>query len=102
MQLGDLAGAGVAEFARQWILLSRRKPYDPGRPGEHRLIMNYGGSAGHCGVLAIDVREGELQPGGPPRTWEVTCSPLQEAQQADQGGVKAAGPGQGNAKLLAA
>jgi hypothetical protein len=81
MQLDDLAFAGLPEFARAWVLLSRRKEYDPARPGEHDLIMNYGGCAGHSGVRAVRVSEGELQPDFTGRRWEVTVRPLEEAGQ---------------------
>jgi hypothetical protein len=55
--LEDLTQAGFGEFARQWILVNRRGKYDPAA-GLHQLTLNYGGSAGHSGLLTVDIQEG--------------------------------------------
>src|SRR5262249_31049260 len=78
MTLQDLTGAGVAEFSRQWILVNSRTPYDPARPGRHDLIVSYGGSAGHGGLLAVSVDEGELKKDFSGRKWDVAVRTLQE------------------------
>jgi hypothetical protein len=56
LDLDDLSQAGFAEWARQWLLLSRRSPYVAGR---HELYLTVGGSAGHNGVWEVDINEGD-------------------------------------------
>ena len=73
LSLTDLSWAGFAEWARQWFLLSHRKPY---RDGLAQLFLNAGGSAGHNNLLQLDVDEGIT-----PRTWDVTAKTNREATQ---------------------
>lgn len=75
-ELDDLAWSGFPEFARQWLLLSRREDYVPGT-GEHELWMSIGGSAGHSSLWAVDVSEGVS---GMPRRWEVMLSSPSEVR----------------------
>lgn len=57
MTLNDLAFAGVAEFARQWVLVGRAAEYQPGS-GVHDLSLSIGGSAGHSSRWSVRVDEG--------------------------------------------
>jgi hypothetical protein len=66
--LDDIAWSGFAEFSAQWLLLARRRRYDPDT-GHHELWFSAGGRAGHHGLCALDVDEGF--PGVPQdRTWK--------------------------------
>lgn len=55
LELEDISGAGKAEFFRQWILISRRKRWEPDQP--HELWLSIGGSAGHACLLGVSIDE---------------------------------------------
>jgi hypothetical protein len=84
MQLEDLAFAGSQEFARQWLLINRRKLFSPGQETTcHQLLVNYGGSAGHNGTFALDVDEGRIAADFGGRTWQVEVLSPEDAKQRD-------------------
>ena len=58
MVLGDLYGAGMAEYFRGWFLVNRMVAYDPNQRGHHDLILDHGDCAGGAGRLRIHVDEG--------------------------------------------
>lgn len=77
--LEELSQSGAAEWARQWILLQRRVPYQG--DGQHLLWMRCGGSAGHSSLWGLTIDEGQLDPDTfTGRTWEVTVAPAGEAR----------------------
>ncbi|TWT68397.1 AAA family ATPase [Crateriforma conspicua] len=79
LELKDLAWAGFAEFARQWLLLSRRERYAEGS-GEHRLWLSVGGSAGHNGCWGLDVIEGHPDDVGG-RRWEASIDSAKNSKE---------------------
>jgi hypothetical protein len=80
-ELDNLAWAGISEYARQWLLIGRREQHRAGT-GEHRLLFEVGGSAGHSGSWVVDVSEGVLGTGFGGRQWKVSVAPEGKAQTA--------------------
>ncbi len=81
LDLEDLAYSGMAEFARQWLLISRREKFDP-ELGKHELWLSVGGSAGHSGLYALDVQEGVMNDDFGGRQWYVKVDTASKAIQA--------------------
>ena len=79
LDLDDLAYAWIAEFARQWLLISRREAYQG--DGVHKLWLNVGGSAGHSFLGHIDIEEGTVGDGFDGRTWRTAVEGYQEARR---------------------
>jgi predicted transcriptional regulator len=80
--LDDIAGSGFAEFSAQWLLLARRRQFDPGT-GKHELWLTAGSRAGHHGLWELDVDEGTV--GKPPingdgRTWKTAVRAVASAE----------------------
>ncbi len=82
--LDDIAWSGFAEFAAQWLLLSRRRRFDPDL-GRHELWLA-GGRFGHHGLWALDVSEGVAR-GLEPRKWKTAIRSVSvaEAQSEERG-----------------
>ena len=81
--LDELAFAGFGEFARQWLLLGRRKPFDPDT-GHHALWLSVGGSAGFSGLYGLDVTEGKMDAEFKGRRWEPHVCSVAELIQAKE------------------
>jgi hypothetical protein len=80
MELADLAFAGIAEFAPQWLLWSRKTAFDPARPGQHELYLSYGGRGGRSGLRVVRIDEGVTAAGA--TDWAVQVLSLDEAADA--------------------
>jgi hypothetical protein len=81
--LDDIAWSGFAEFAAQWLLLSRRRRFDPDL-GRHELWFSAGGRAGHHGLWALDANEG-VAGGVERRKWKTAIRPASIAEaQSDE------------------
>jgi AAA domain len=78
-ELEDISYAGVAEWVRQWVLLSRRSAYVKGS-GRQELWLSFGGSAGHSGLVEVDIEEGVFDPDRP-RVWRSCVRNASEGQQ---------------------
>ncbi len=81
--LEELAQSGVAEWARQWLLLQRRVSYQG--DGQHPLWLRCGGSAGHSSLWGVTIDEGIIDPDTfSGRKWEAAVSPAADAREEAQ------------------
>jgi hypothetical protein len=72
----DATNASIGEFARQWLLVGRRTPYQPGG-GTHRLALNFGGRPMESGTWDVDIDEGVPGEDRKRREWNVQVRPHQ-------------------------
>lgn len=79
-ELEELSMAGVQEWARSWLLIARREPYESGS-GIHKLWMTSGGSAGHGGQYALNVNEGTPDENLGGRQWETAFESVEGARK---------------------
>src|SRR5262249_22161342 len=71
---------GAQEFARQWLLLSRRARFVPGTR-LHELWLTSGGSAGQSGQWGLDIDEGMLNHDFTGRRWGVKLYSLDDLKR---------------------
>lgn len=76
-EMGELAYAGIGQFMRQWMLISRRERFDA-ETCVHKLHFHFGGSAGHCGEYALDIETGKIDENFKGRKWIVKVSTIAE------------------------
>jgi hypothetical protein len=83
--LDHLSQAGLAAWAFNWILVSRRKPYSPTKASELWLTNGGRGNSGGEWALTVDER-GDGSPGaaGDGRGWKLDIEPA--AEEADEAG----------------
>jgi replicative DNA helicase len=77
MELADLSYAGLAEFAAQWSLWSRREPFTG--DGLHKLYLSIGGRSGQGGLFNVDIDEGQMDENFQGRYFAVTVERASQA-----------------------
>jgi hypothetical protein len=82
-ELEDLSQSGMAEFARQFLLLKRREAYK--QDGNHKVWFSWGGSAGHQGLNILEAFDGVY----PHRTWQSTLRSPTEFDELEKAAKKA-------------
>jgi hypothetical protein len=83
IDLDDMAFAGIQEFSRQWLLVNRREPYQPGS-GLHKIWLTVGGSTGQSGLWSVDIDEGVIGENFQGRRWNVAVKTFDEMRQSKE------------------
>ena len=78
-RLEEIAGAGIDQWVRHWLLIGPRDDWDA-EAGKHWLWMVSGGSAGHAGEHALNIVEGKPSDEGG-RTWQCEVLGMAEANR---------------------
>jgi hypothetical protein len=81
MELSHIAYSGFGQWARQWVFLNHREPFDA-ETATAKLFMRAGGSAGAGGDWFVDIEEGRLSEFGDGRHWKVAVATVSEGIQA--------------------
>lgn len=80
--LEEITGAGLAQWARWWLLLNKRREWCP-TEGRHWLWFCSGSSAGFGSRQWLNIREGQRSdPGG--RVWELEFAEPAAGQQRER------------------
>jgi hypothetical protein len=66
--LADLAYGGVSMYAGQWLLVNRRRPFDP-ESGRHELWLSLGAREGQSREYSLDITEGQLDADFTGKVW---------------------------------
>jgi hypothetical protein len=72
--LDDIAGTGFGELSHQWLLLSRRRPFNPAS-GRHELWLGTGNRLGESALWELDVDEGV-------DSWKARLRPVASSEMA--------------------
>lgn len=81
MDIESISGAGVTEFARQWMMVDRIEKFDPNDPdGTHKLRVSCGGAHGFGADFNLTVSEGSYQHHGE-RWWSPEVEFLEQAKE---------------------
>ncbi|MBB01568.1 MAG: hypothetical protein CMJ47_02870 [Planctomyces sp.] len=81
MDIESMSGAGVTEFARQWMMIDRIEKFDPSDPnGTHKLQVSCGGAHGFGADFYLTITEGSYQHHGE-RWWSPEVEFLEQAKE---------------------
>jgi hypothetical protein len=81
-ELPHISYSGYQQWCRQWLLLNRRTDYED--DGRHELLLRFGGSAGHSGLVNLSIDEGILKQDGSGRKWEVSAVDASAARKQEK------------------